>query len=216
MPGAIRVGIVDPHPLYRQGVVKTIAGKPEFSLAFEGDTASDAHAAALKRGLDILLLDISIFDGDFKQTHELKALDANLKLVALTAHDDLFTVSTILAAGVRGYILKGISGSALVSALKTIYAGKPYVTPELASELLVVECQSAPTKELAVLTSRERQVLHHISTGLTNREVAARLGLHVKTIKYYLTGAFKKLNVSNRVQAMQLFRSLITKDRPEY
>jgi two-component system nitrate/nitrite response regulator NarL len=216
MPGAIRVGIVDPHPLYRQGVVKTIAGKPEFSLAFEGDTASDAHAAALKRGLDILLLDISIFDGDFKQTHELKALDANLKLVALTAHDDLFTVSTILAAGVRGYILKGISGSDLVSALQTIYAGKPYVTPELASELLVVECQSAPTKELAVLTSRERQVLHHISTGLTNREVAARLGLHVKTIKYYLTGAFKKLNVSNRVQAMQLFRSLITKDRPEY
>ena len=216
MPGAIRVGIVDPHPLYRQGVVKTIAGKPEFNLAFEGDTASDAHAAALKRGLDILLLDISIFDGDFKQTHELKALDANLKLVALTAHDDLFTVSTILAAGVRGYILKGISGSDLVSALQTIYAGKPYVTPELASELLVVECQSAPTKELAVLTSRERQVLHHISTGLTNREVAARLGLHVKTIKYYLTGAFKKLNVSNRVQAMQLFRSLITKDRPEY
>jgi len=216
MPGAIRVGIVDPHPLYRQGVVKTIAGKPEFNLAFEGDTASDAHAAALKRGLDILLLDIGIFDGDFKQTHELKALDANLKLVALTAHDDLFTVSTILAAGVRGYILKGISGSDLVSALQTIYAGKPYVTPELASELLVVECQSAPTKELAVLTSRERQVLHHISTGLTNREVAARLGLHVKTIKYYLTGAFKKLNVSNRVQAMQLFRSLITKDRPEY
>jgi len=216
MPGAIRVGIVDPHPLYRQGVVKTIAGKPEFSLAFEGDTASDAHAAALKRGLDILLLDISVFDGDFKQTHELKALDANLKLVALTAHDDLFTVTTILAAGVRGYILKGVSGSDLVSALQTIYAGKPYVTPELASELLVVECQSAPTKELAVLTSRERQVLHHISTGLTNREVAARLGLHVKTIKYYLTGAFRKLNVSNRVQAMQLFRSLIAKDRPEY
>jgi two-component system, NarL family, nitrate/nitrite response regulator NarL len=216
MPGAIRVGIVDPHPLYRQGVVKTIAGRPEFSLAFEGDTASDAHAAALKRGLDILLLDISVFDGDFKQTHELKALDANLKLVALTAHDDLFTVTTILAAGVRGYILKGISGLDLVSALQTIYAGKPYVTPELASELLVVECQSAPTKELAVLTSRERQVLHHISTGLTNREVAARLGLHVKTIKYYLTGAFKKLNVSNRVQAMQLFRSLIAKDRPEY
>jgi two-component system, NarL family, nitrate/nitrite response regulator NarL len=216
MPGAIRVGIVDPHPLYRQGVVKTIAGRPEFSLAFEGDTASDAHAAALKRGLDILLLDISVFDGDFKQTHALKALDANLKLVALTAHDDLFTVTTILAAGVRGYILKGISGLDLVSALQTIYAGKPYVTPELASELLVVECQSAPTKELAVLTSRERQVLHHISTGLTNREVAARLGLHVKTIKYYLTGAFRKLNVSNRVQAMQLFRSLIAKDRPEY
>jgi|SRR5215510_325650 len=216
MAGEIRVGIVDPHPLYRQGVVKTIARDRDFSLGFEGDTASAARAAVLQRGLDILLLDIGVFDGDFKKTHELKALDANLKLVALTAHDDIFTVTTILAAGVRGYILKGISGSDLMSALRTIYSGKPYVTPELASEMLVVECQSAPSKELAVLTSRERQVLHHISTGLTNREVAARLGLHVKTIKYYLTGAFKKLNVTNRVQAMQLFQSLINKDRPQY
>ena len=216
MARAIRVGIVDPYPLYRKGVTQTIARNPDFCLAYEGDTAADARAAAAQGGLDILLFDISVLNGDFKQTHELKALDVNLKLVALTAHDDIFTVSTTLAAGVRGYILKGISGPDLVSALRTIDAGRPYVTPELASELLVVECQSAPAKELAVLTSRERQVLHHISTGLTNREVAARLGLHVKTIKYYLTGAFKKLNVSNRVQAMKLFRSLTSGDRPQY
>jgi len=216
MARAIRVGIVDPYPLYRKGVTQTIARNPDFCLAYEGDTAADARAAAAQCGLDILLFDISVLNGDFKQTHELKALDVNLKLVALTAHDDIFTVSTTLAAGVRGYILKGISGPDLVSALRTIDAGRPYVTPELASELLVVECQSAPAKELAVLTSRERQVLHHISTGLTNREVAARLGLHVKTIKYYLTGAFKKLNVSNRVQAMKLFRSLTSGDRPQY
>ena len=216
MARAIRVGIVDPYPLYRKGVTQTIARNPDFCLAYEGDTAADARAAAAQCGLDILLFDISVLNGDFKQTHELKALDVNLKLVALTAHDDIFTVSTTLAAGVRGYILKGISGPDLVSALRTIDAGRPYVTPELASELLVVECLSAPAKELAVLTSRERQVLHHISTGLTNREVAARLGLHVKTIKYYLTGAFKKLNVSNRVQAMKLFRSLTSGDRPQY
>jgi DNA-binding NarL/FixJ family response regulator len=216
MARAIRVGIVDPYPLYRKGVTQTIARNPDFCLAYEGETASDARAAAAQCGLDILLFDISVLNGDFKQTHELKALDVNLKLVALTAHDDIFTVSTTLAAGVRGYILKGISGPDLVSALRAIDAGRPYVTPELASELLVVECLSAPAKELAVLTSRERQVLHHISTGLTNREVAARLGLHVKTIKYYLTGAFKKLNVSNRVQAMKLFRSLTSGDRPQY
>jgi len=216
MARAIRVGIVDPYPLYRKGVTQTIARHPDFCLAYEGDTASDARTAAAQCGLDILLFDISVLNGDFKQTHALKALDVNLKLVALTAHDDIFTVSTTLAAGVRGYILKGISGPDLVSALRTIDSGRPYVTPELASELLVVECLSAPAKELAVLTSRERQVLHHISTGLTNREVAARLGLHVKTIKYYLTGAFKKLNVTNRVQAMKLFRSLTSGDRPQY
>jgi DNA-binding NarL/FixJ family response regulator len=215
MTRAIRVGIVDPHPLYRRGVVQTIAQNPDFCVAFEGDIASDARVAALQCGLDILLLDISALNGDFKQTHELNALNVNLKIVALTTHDDLLTVSTTLAAGVRGYILKGIAGPELLSALRAIHSGKPYVTPELASEMLVVGCMSAPAKELAVLTSRERQVLHHVSTGLTNREVAARLGLHVKTIKYYLTGAFKKLNVTNRVQAMKLFRSLTNRDRPQ-
>lgn len=213
MTRPIRVGIVDPYPLYRQGVVQTISRSPDFSLVFEGDAASDAREAALRCGLDILLLDISALNGDFKQIQELTALDVNLKLVALTAHDDPSTVSTTLAAGVRGYILKGIAGPELVSALRGLHSGKPYITPELASELLVARCSPALAKELAVLTSRERQVLDHISTGLTNREVAARLGLHVKTIKYYLTGAFKKLNVTNRVQATELFRSLTNRDR---
>jgi DNA-binding NarL/FixJ family response regulator len=216
MTRAIRVGIVDPYPLYRQGVVQIVSRSPDFSLVFEGDTASDAREAALQCGLDILLFDISVLNGDYKQPQELSTLNVNLKLVALTAHDEPLIVSTTLAAGVRGYILKGITGPELVSALRAIHSGKPYVTPELASALLVAGSLSAPAKELAVLTSRERQVLDHISTGLTNREVAAHLGLHVKTIKYYLTGAFKKLNVTNRVQATKLFLSLTNRDRLQY
>src|SRR5262245_29345122 len=109
MARAIRVGIVDPYPLYRQGVVQTIA-QPDFRLVFEGATAADAQAA-VQGGLDVLLLESSVLSGDFKQIQDARALDANLKMVALAAHDDVFTVSTTLAAGVRGYSLKGIAGS---------------------------------------------------------------------------------------------------------
>jgi DNA-binding NarL/FixJ family response regulator len=126
----------------------------------------------------------------------------------LTARDDVLTVSTTLGAGVRGYILKGVSGNELVAALKTIHAGQPFVTPELASRMLVEGEVSPRSATRLPLSVRERQVLDHLSVGLTNKEIAARLGLQVKTIKFYLAGLFKKLNVTNRVQAMKTVREL--------
>jgi len=130
------------------------------------------------------------------------------KLVVLTARDDLLTVSTTLGAGVRGYILKGISGAELIAALRAIHAGQPFVTPELASRMLVEGIVSPRSAKELALSVRERQVLDHLSKGLTNKEIAELLGLHVKTIKFYLSALFKKLNVTNRVQAMQTAREL--------
>ena len=102
----------------------------------------------------------------------------------------------------------GISGNELLAALKTIHAGQPFVTPELASRMLVEGQVSPRPANKLPLSVRERQVLDHLSNGLTNKEIAARLGLQVKTIKFYLSALFKKLNVSNRVQAMKTVREL--------
>jgi two-component system, NarL family, nitrate/nitrite response regulator NarL len=207
MNNPIRIAVVDPYPLYRQGVLQTIARTADLVLVTEGDGLSDARRAVCQGGIDVLILDLAILDLP-KDLAELAKSSAGCKLVALTARDDLLTVSTTLGVGVRGYILKGISGAELIAAIKTIHAGQPYVTPELASRMLVEGVVLQRSAMDLALSVRERQVLDHLSKGLTNQEIAEQLGLHVKTIKFYLSALFKKLNVTNRVQAMKTAREL--------
>jgi DNA-binding NarL/FixJ family response regulator len=207
MTDRIRIAVVDPYPLYRQGVVQTIARSADLLLTSEGDGVSDARRVVRDGGADILMLDITVPDLP-EELEQLAKSSTACKLVVLTARDDVLTVSTTLGAGVRGYILKGVSGNELVAALKTIHAGQPFVTPELASRMLVEGEVSPRSATRLPLSVRERQVLDHLSVGLTNKEIAARLGLQVKTIKFYLAGLFKKLNVTNRVQAMKTVREL--------
>lgn len=114
----------------------------------------------------------------------------------LTAIDDALSVSNALALGVKGYILKGVSGSELINALQTIHRGLPFLTPDLASRLLI-DTRGGPlfrpleAKPLERLTYREKQVLDRLSKGMTNDEIAKNLGLNIKTIKSYITQVFK-------------------------
>jgi len=170
MNNSIRIAVVDPYPLYRQGVVQTLAG--ELLLAMEGDGVADARRAVREGGIDILMLDVAILDLP-KELEDLAKSCTDCKLVALTARDDVLTVSTTLGTGVRGYILKGVSGTELVAALKIIHAGQPFVTPDLASRMLVEGIVSPRSANELALSVRERQVLDHLSEGLTNKEIAA-------------------------------------------
>ena len=175
MNNSIRIAVVDPYPLYRQGVVQTLAG--ELLLAMEGDGVADARRAVREGGIDILMLDVAILDLP-KELEDLAKSCTDCKLVALTARDDVLTVSTTLGTGVRGYILKGVSGTELVAALKIIHAGQPFVTPDLASRMLVEGIVSPRSANELALSVRERQVLDHLSEGLTNKEIAAARVAH--------------------------------------
>jgi two-component system, NarL family, nitrate/nitrite response regulator NarL len=130
------------------------------------------------------------------------------KLIVLTALEDTILVSRAIAAGARGYILKGVTGQELVAAIKVVHAGQPYITADLATRLLVTGMASPQAAGKAKLTYREQQILDNISKGLTNREIAAALQLTDGTIKHYLTALFKKLDVSNRLQAIQAAKTL--------
>jgi two-component system, NarL family, nitrate/nitrite response regulator NarL len=204
MSKPIRVVVIDSHPIFRQGVIRTIGRSDGMALVGEGTTAADAQRLAGDKQPDILILDIAIRDG-LDVVAEMAAL--GVKCLVLTALDDVLSVSNALAAGANGYILKGVSGLELIGALKAVHGGQPYVTAELAVRLLIgVKGKSLVPKRdakvQAALTYREQQVLEHITKGYTNQEIAERLGLTIGTIKYYLSQLFKKLHVRNRVQAV--------------
>jgi two-component system, NarL family, nitrate/nitrite response regulator NarL len=201
MSNSIRIVVIDPHPIFRQGVVRTIDRSDGMSLVGEGATAADARRLTNATAPDIVILDISIAGGREVVAEVAKR---QIKCVVLTMLDDPLSVSNAVAAGANGYILKGISGLELIDALKAINAGNPYVTPELAVRLLF-EGSLLPRREAKVqagLTYREQQLLDHITKGYTNQEIADRLGLTVKTTKVYLTKLFKKMRVRSRLQAV--------------
>ena len=199
MSTSVRIVLIDPHPIFRQGVHRTIARSDGMAVVGEGKTAADARRLASTKTPDLVMLDIAIAGGREVVAELAKR---NIKCVVLTMLDDALTVSKALAAGANGYILKGVSGLELIDALKGIHSGQPYVTAELAVRLLAAGPQQREAQVHAGLSYREQQVLDRIVKGYTNQEIADSLGLTVATIKVYLTQLFKKMGVRSRLQAV--------------
>lgn len=204
MADRIRVAVIDSHPLFRKGLVETISGRQMVVVA-EGETADDARRIVHESSPDILIIDISISGDGIAGAEKALRLRPGLKVIVLTASDDAVDLAESLRIGVHGYILKGVTEAELLNAMKAIHRGEPYITPSLASRLLAKsrgKSVFADEPNAIGLSLRDRRVLRQLARGLTNRELAAELGVNVRTIKYYLSQVFKKLRVHSRVEAI--------------
>jgi DNA-binding NarL/FixJ family response regulator len=188
------------------GVVQAINRSSHLLLVAEGSTAAEARGALRDNDPHVLLVNMDTLEG-LAAKHESAHSGSQCKIAVLTARDDPLSVSKALAIGAAGYILKAVTGAELVQAIEIIDAGKPFITPELASRLLT-DARGGPlvskdSKKSSSLSYREQQILDHASQGLTNHEIAAKLGLKVSTIKHYTTSLYKKMKATNRLQAIQ-------------
>ena len=202
MSEAIRVIVVDDHPLFRQGVVHSLGAEPGVTVV--GEAASGAEALALARELlpDVVLLDISMpgWDGLVAAEKIATACPATA-IVMLTVSEDKDKLLAAFKAGARAYVLKGVSAQELARVVRAAAAGDVYVSPPLAAEMLVSLTRDRAPDPLQELTERERGILGLIGEGLTNREIGERLFLSEKTIKHYVTNILQKLQVRSRVEA---------------
>jgi DNA-binding NarL/FixJ family response regulator len=206
MNGSIRVAVVDRYPLFREGVAQTIAQRGLVVVA-EGETAADACRIAENTPLDIMLVDINIHGDGLEAARKILRRQSSVKVAVLTAYDDEEHLAEALRAGVRGYVLKGVSGAELILAIETIHRGDPYITQALASRILIQRRTVYFAQERARsgnhgLTLREVQVLRCLAKGLTNSEIALELGVTVRYTKYLLATMYRKMRVRNRVAAI--------------
>ena len=217
MIGAIRIAIVDDHPLFREGVTRSLSEIGGFEIVGEGATAQDAERIASTVQPDILLLDISMPGGGLSAVVSILADHPAQKIVMLTVSETNADVTTALNAGVQGYILKGVGSRALADILRNVAAGEGYLTPTLSARLLsdLQSPQSANgvADRLRQLTERQTEILRLVAEGLSNKEVALRLGLQEKTVKHHMTGVLSKLNVRNRTEAALMVREFRDRDR---
>lgn len=209
MPDCVRIAIVDRHPIFRRGLVDTVSSD-RMTVVAEGETVADAMAIAAAGNVDILVLGLSISRGAIDAAKHAMRAQENLKVVILTDSDDETDAVDAIRAGVQGYILKGVTGPELLNALDLIVADTSYVTPSLASRLLMTTGKPVLAEGVGEtdLSLRDRWVLRHLAKGLSNEQLALELGVTVRTAKYYLSQIFRKLRVRSRVEAMVKAQSM--------
>ena len=200
-----RVIVADDHELFRRGVIDALRGSDDFEVAGECATARDALQLARIHLPELVLLDLGLPDrSGLDVVGEMHRECPISRIVVLTVSEDERALLRALREGASAYILKGIAADELIRALRAVMGGESYVSPTLASHLLREMEAPGPRGPLAELSDREREVLAGLAQGETNREIATRLHLSEKTVKYYVTNVLIKLHVRSRVEAALL------------
>ncbi|MBC8136639.1 MAG: response regulator transcription factor [Fibrella sp.] len=194
--------LVDDHSIVRGGVHLMLAGS-EFDTVAEAASGTEAVALARTMKPDITLLDIRMAGGDgFEALVHLKTEHPAMAVVMLSTYDNPTYMARAVAGGAAGYLLKGIEQDELLTAMRAVVQGEMLLSRgELSRSLRSVSDAAHQIKLIAPLTHREEEVLRLLSTGLTNREIAALLFISEGTAKTHVEHIIGKLGVSDRVQA---------------
>lgn len=203
-----RLLLVDDHAVVRSGLKMLLSGHSEMEIVGEADSAAGALQEAERTHPDVILMDIGLPDKTgIEATREIKARFPDIKIVALTIHEDEEYFFQMLDAGASGYVPKRAAPDELITAIRAAAAGEVYLYPSLA-KLLVRDFLNAekPTGEksnLDGLTEREREVLTHLAEGASNDEIAAALVISPKTVERHRENIMRKLNLHSRSELVR-------------
>ena len=201
----IRVAVADDHPVVLAGIKALLQGAPEIVLLGDATTGKAAIELIQRTMPDIAIIDISLPDiSGLEIARCIAETCPAVKLLALTVHEDRAYVQLLLQAGVRGYILKRSAAEDLVRAIRAVAAGGVFLDPEVAGKALAETSRNgsaSPDKEL--LSQREGEVLKMTAQGFSNKEIAARLDVSIKTVETYKARASEKLNLRTRVDIVR-------------
>jgi DNA-binding NarL/FixJ family response regulator len=205
MNETIRIFITDDHPLFREGVARSLDAEPDITVIGEAGSGEEALSQIPDTLPDVLLLDITMPGaGGIETAKKVAANWPVINIMMLTVSEEQENLMAALKAGARGYILKGVTARELANAVRMVASGGVYISPALAGGILFEMTAKKQVDPLNELTDREREILNLVAEGLTNREIGARLHLAEKTIKHYMTNVLQKLQVRSRVEAALL------------
>ncbi|WP_026158634.1 response regulator [Rhizobium leguminosarum] len=193
---AIRIAVVDDHPLFREGVSRSLSEIKDFVVVGEGASADDATTLAACHMPDVLLLDVSMPGGGIDVISEIVARSPQTKVMMLTASEDVDHLIAALRRDAAGYVVKGIGSRGLAEAIRTVVGGARYISPSMRAKV-----DKYLLDRPASLTPRETEVIELVAEGLSNKHIARRLDLQEKTIKHHMTEILFKLGASNRTEA---------------
>jgi DNA-binding NarL/FixJ family response regulator len=202
---AIRVLIVDDHPVVRDGLRGIFTGNPEFEVAGEAADGAEAIAVVGRVGVDVVLMDLRMPGmGGVEAITRLRAEHPGVHVLVLTTYDGDRDVLPAIEAGATGYLLKDVPRAELLQGVRSAHAGRPVLAPSVASRLMgLVGTDARPGAEAApALSKRELEVLRLVAGGDGNRAIAQRLFISEATVKTHLLHLYDKLGVRERAAAV--------------
>ncbi len=204
MSTLIRLLIADDHPVVRDGLLAILSTQADFVVVGEAGDGLEAVALAAEVQPDVVLLDLEMPRMDGVETLRLlRQQNPAVRVIVFTAFDTDERILTAVQAGAQGYLLKGVPRAELFEAIRVVYRGGSLLQPIVASKLLrQVSSEPEPLQE--TLTPRELEVLHDLAHGQQNKEIAAKLVISERTVKFHVSAILSKLAAGNRTEAVAI------------
>jgi DNA-binding NarL/FixJ family response regulator len=210
----IKVFIVDDHPVFRQGLCDVLETDPNLTVVGEAADGEVAIELVNELNPDVILMDINLptING-LQVTRKIKGIFPDMKVIMITGYDDAEQVFHALRAGASAYCPKDITPEALTNIIHTVRKGKYVVGEKTMNHDEVVNWIEQKigrfagplvggTGEMFVpLSPREMEILEHVTRGMSNKEIAYKLGISHQTVKNHMTAILRKLRVDDRTQA---------------
>lgn len=206
----LTVFLVDDHEVVRRGINDLLEEENDLTVIGQASTVAEALARIPALRPDVAVLDMRLPDGNgVELCRELRSRMPGLNCLILTSYTEEQAMLDAVLAGAGGYVIKDIKGLDLVSAIRTVGAGRSLLDPRAAAALMArIRSDAEKPGPLAALTDRERIVLDLIGEGLTNRQIGKRMSLAEKTVKNYVSGVLTKLGMQRRTQIAVLATEL--------
>jgi two-component system, NarL family, response regulator NreC len=203
----LRILLADDHKVVRDGLRLLINGQRDMRVVGEASNGKEALQQARELKPEVVVMDLSMPElNGLQATERLKAERPEIKVVALTVHEDTSYLLQLCKAGAAGYVLKRSAGDDLIRAIRAVAAGGLHYDPTVASKALTGRRGESPGKaglRPADLSEREKEVLILLAWGYSNKEIAGDLDLSIKTVETYRVRISEKLDLRSRAEIVQ-------------
>lgn len=197
----IRILIADDHRVVRAGLRALLEREDNVIICGEAGTGREAVAMSTEASPDVVVMDLAMPElNGLEATRQIMRDCPRVSVLMLSASESEEVVRQVLTSGARGFVLKSDAAHDLVAAVRALHAGQPFFSARVSDWLLRDYLRgpttpAEPQREISVLTSREREVLQLLAEGQSNKEVAAALGIGVKTAEAHRANLIRKLGV---------------------
>ncbi len=196
----IRIGLVDDHPVVREGLASILETQSDFKIVAQANNGKEALSFLKKEIIDVLFVDLNMPEmSGLELLHAINKLAIKTKIIVFTVYDTEDQIFPALEAGAKGYLLKGSAKEEIFTAIRVVHAGGTLLEPMIVSKLV-----SNINNPITPLTKREHEVIQEMAKGCTNKQIAEVLFISERTVKFHVSSILSKLHANNRTEAVQI------------